>query len=66
MSDVLNRPVSNPERADNAALSVKCPVCGDVIEIGLRSEQESITCPICQEQFYLHEAQKLNSSNEGY
>ena len=66
MSNRLNRPISNPKRADNAVLGVKCPVCGDVIEIGLRAEREIVTCPVCQEQFNIDEAQKLNASNEGF
>lgn len=66
MAKDLDRPMSNPERADNAELSVKCPVCGGMFGVGYGDDVEFVNCPVCQEELNLDEVQKLNASNEGY
>ncbi|HEY8345118.1 MAG TPA: hypothetical protein VIL66_08010 [Bacillota bacterium] len=71
MEKDLDRPVSQPMLADNAEETVKCPVCGRLIEMGMIREDadesgETIDCPVCHSQVNLDEARHLVSSNEGY
>jgi endogenous inhibitor of DNA gyrase (YacG/DUF329 family) len=67
----LDRPMSRPGLADNAEESVKCPVCGRFIEIGMANEYDygdgrTVDCPVCHNQVNVDEAQHLGASNEGY
>lgn len=67
----LDRPMSQPSLADNAEESVKCPVCGRLIEMGMTNEYDygdsrTVDCPVCHNQVNVDEAQHLGSSNEGY
>lgn len=71
MEKDLDRPVSRPMLADNAEESVKCPVCGRLIEMGMAQEYAegaggTIDCPVCHSQVNVDEARHLVSSNEGY
>jgi len=67
----LNRPMSKQNQADNAEEGVKCPVCGEFIEIGMLNtyddgQGETVDCPVCHNQVAIEEAIQLESSNEGY
>ncbi|NLY92008.1 MAG: formate dehydrogenase accessory protein FdhE [Firmicutes bacterium] len=59
-------PLSQPERADNAEESVKCPYCGTMIHLGYDEDEEVVTCPVCQEQVTTVAEDQLYSSNEDY
>ncbi len=56
--------ISKPSMPDNAEDSVKCPVCGAMINIS--GVMGQITCPVCGKNIDGDEARVLGISNEGY
>lgn len=65
MAKENRHPLSLPEGADNAEESIKCPYCGTMFGIGY-SNEDVVSCPVCDESISTEEAETIYSSNEGF
>ena len=55
---------SGSPRPDNAEDTMKCPICGAMVNIGAMMGE--ITCPVCGRSVDREEVRILGASNEDY
>ncbi len=55
---------SKPMMPDNAEDSVKCPICGTMVNVA--GKMGAVTCPVCGRTVDTNEVQILGASNEGF
>ena len=56
--------MSKPPMPDNAEDTVKCPICGAMVNVA--GVMGSITCPVCGRAMDRGDAQVIGASNEGF
>jgi len=56
--------ISKPSTADNAEESMKCPICGVMVNIA--GIMGPVTCPVCGRTMDRDETRILGASNEDF